>query len=148
MKKYKKSRYIILIIIVILVIIGAKYYFLGPNLGCALDSQGIKSYILKSDLVSYGSASKNSDGSQSFNDWNIIQRIRDSASVYAQDTNNCYDKHVYQVKKENVLTVVSQEEFNSYLMSDKFNKNFCESAVQLTQYGNSPVFVNDKFCTI
>ncbi|MFA6553938.1 MAG: hypothetical protein WCS89_00310 [Candidatus Paceibacterota bacterium] len=148
MKTRKTRSFVISIVIIILVIISAKYYFLGPNLSCALDSQGIKFYILKSNLISYGDTRKHSDGSQSFDDWNIIDRIRNNASIYAQDANNCYGKHTYQVKNENVLDVVSQKEFNTYLIGDKFNNNFCENAALLTQSGNSPVFVKERFCTM
>ncbi len=98
-------------------------------------------------MTAYENVIKNIDGSQHFEDWNIFQKIKDSASIYAQDVNNCYSEHTYQIKKGNILVEVTQEEFQDYLMSSAFNSNFCESAVQLTKSGPSPVFIKNNFCT-
>lgn len=149
MKNSQKGSVITLLVIVVVLIIGGGifYSYKKNNWGCALDSQGTKRYVLKSDLQTYKDKIEDYNGSQFFNDHNIATELRTSNAVYAEDSNNCYGKHVYRIKKEGQLNDVSKEVFNQYL-TEKFNNNLCENGALIQQSGNSPYFVKNNFCTI
>jgi len=139
----------LLIIIAVLVIGGGVYYsYKKNNWGCALDSQGTKYYVLKSDLNAYKDKIENYQGSQFTNDSNMIGELRNKDIVYAENSNDCYGKHIYKIKNNGELITVDFKIFNEYFNGEKFNKNLCSDGALISQSGNSPFFINYNFCTI
>jgi len=144
-----KIKIISIIIFVAIILIGGIYYLSQKNnWGCALDSQGISIYVKKSDLNVYQDKIKFNNGGQILNDRNVIAELRNKDITYAEDSNDCYGKHIYKIKINGELTTVNQKNFNEYLGSEKFNKNLCGEGVMIRQSGNSPYFVKYQFCTI
>ena len=138
-----------IIIFALLILIGGIFYLNKKNnWGCALDGQGTKFYILKSDLNAYKDKIENYDGSQYTNDLNMINKLKNESVVYAEDSNNCYGKHVYKIKNDEQLITVNLDSFNEYLSGEKFNRNLCENGTLVEQSGNSPFFIKYNFCRI
>ena len=133
----------------LLTVIGVIFYLNKKNnWSCALDSQGIKFYVLKSDINIYKDKIEDYNGSQFTNDWNIIDELKNKSVVYAEDSNSCYGKHVYKIKHNGQLTTINLESFNEYLTGEKFNKNLCENGALVEKSGNSPFFIKYNFCRI
>ncbi|MEI6190874.1 MAG: hypothetical protein WCP24_00720 [bacterium] len=150
MKNSQKGFVAPLLIVIAVLVIGSGifYSYKKNNWGCALDSQGIKYYVLKSDLNVYKDKIESYQGSQFTNDRSMIDELRNKNVVYAEDSNNCYGKHTYKIKNNSELTAVDLKVFNEYLSSEKFNKNLCTDGALISQSGNSPFFINYNFCRI
>ncbi|MEI6191427.1 MAG: hypothetical protein WCP24_03645 [bacterium] len=145
----KKIKIIPIIIFVAIILVGGIYYLSQKNnWGCALDSQGIKIYVKALDLNVYQDKIESNNGGQILNDRNVITELRNKDITYAEDSNDCYGKHIYKIKINGELTAVNQKSFNEYLSGEKFNKNLCSEGAMIRQSGNSPLFVKYRFCTI
>ena len=151
----KKIKIILMILFVAVILVGGIYYLSQKNnWGCALDSQGITIYVKASDLNVYQDEIKFNNGGQILNDngvlndRNVITELRNKDITYAEDSNDCYGKHIYKIKINGELITVNQKSFNEYLSGEKFDKNLCGEGAMIRQSGNSPLFVKYKFCTI
>jgi hypothetical protein len=145
----KPLKIIIPIFIIILIIGGIFYLAKKNNWGCALDSQGTRIFIRAVDMEPYKDKINYTNERKSegyLNDWNIINEIKNKDITYAEDSNDCYGKHIYRVKINNQLTTVDKNGFNDYLTADRFNGSLCANGLVIKQYGNSPIFVSDRVC--
>ena len=132
-----------LIVVALLIITGGIFYsYKKNNWGCALDSQGTKYYVLRSELDGYKDKIENYSGSRFFNDINIINELRNK-DIYAEDSNNCYGKHTYKIKNNGQSVIVDLNIFKEYLSGEKFNKNLCGDGILIEQSGNSPFFIKN-----
>jgi len=140
-----KIKIISIILFIAVILVGGIYYLSQKNnWGCALDSQGIQIYVKASDLSPYLDFKDQRNG-QMLNDWNVLEELKNKDIAYAQDSNDCYGKHIYKIKINNELTVVDSNRFYKYLNSE-ISKNFCSEGVKIRQNGNSPLFVDYRVC--
>ena len=124
---------LVIILIVILIGIGLSYLYSKNNWGCALDSQGTKYYVLKSELNNYQDKTI---------DYNTIKEFKNK-DVYAEDSNDCFGRHYYKVKNGGQLIGVDANAFSEYLSGEKFNGSFCSNGALIEQGGNGPFFVRN-----
>jgi hypothetical protein len=145
----KSLKIIIPIIILILIVGGIFYLSKKNNWGCALDSQGTRIFIRATDLEPYKNKINFTNERKSegyLNDWSVINELRNKDITYAEDSNDCYGKHIYKVKTNNQLITVDKNGFGDYLTEDRFNGSFCGNGIVITQYGNSPIFISGRTC--